>query len=113
MVSPEKTGDRKTEKLKSIPESVNSEEDSRVETSMVDDLGLGHLQGLGHPVEEGKVSGEVEIYELADEVPPPAGARPCPSEVPFGEVNPVVDWLNSEQSEGQKESKGGQDVYER
>lgn len=110
MQNAENKGERN--RFLSIPKSVNSEEDSGVEASMVDDLGLRHLQGLGHPVQEGEVSGDVEVDELADKVPGPAGTLPCPREVPFGEVDPVVGRLNPEQGECQKESKGTQDVNE-
>lgn len=44
-----------------LPENVNSEKNSRVKASMVDNLRLTHFHGLRHPIQKSEVSLEVEI----------------------------------------------------
>lgn len=80
---------------------------------MSDNLRLAHLQSLGHPVEEGKVSLEIEVNKFGNKVASSAGASPPSKNVPFGKVNPVIDGLNPEQSKGKQERKGTHYVYER
>lgn len=58
-------------KNQSIPKSVNPEKDGGVDTGVANDLGLAHLQGLGHPIQEGQVRRDPEVDELAHEVPGP------------------------------------------
>ena len=86
-----------------VPQNVNSEESSRVKASMVDDLSLGHSQGLRHPIQESEVSPAIEIDKLAHKVARPSSwAGSLPTEVPFGKVDPVIHGLNSQKSKGQK-----------
>lgn len=99
-------------KNQSIPKSVNPEKDGRVNTGVADDLGLAHLHGPGHPIQEGQVRGEPEVDEPAHEVPGP-GAGPRSGDVPFREVHPIVDGLDPEQSKRQKEREGAYNVDER
>nr|GMD74712.1 hypothetical protein Iba_chr13aCG7910 [Ipomoea batatas] len=53
---------------------------------MSDNLRLAHLQSLGHPVEEGKVSLEIEVNKFGNKVASSAGASPPSKNVPFGKV---------------------------
>lgn len=96
----------------SIPKGINPQEDSRVKASMSDNLRLGHLQSLGHPVEEGKVCLEIEVNKFSNKVASWGGASPPSKNVPLGKVNPVIDGLNPEQSKGKQERKGSHYVYE-
>lgn len=90
---------------KRVPKSVNSQENSRVEASMIDNLRLSHLQSLRHPVQESKIRLEFQINELAHKVPRPPGAASSPIDVPLGKVNSVIDGLNSQQSKSQQKCK--------
>lgn len=81
---------------KKLPESVNPEENSRIEASVTDNLGLTHFHGLRHPIKESEVSFEVEVYEFSDQVSVgAAGTVSVSREIPFGEVDSVVDGLDS------------------
>lgn len=83
-------------KRRKLPESVNPEENSRIETSVTNDLGFTHFHGLRHPIEESEVCFEVEVDELSDEVSVgAAGTVSVSGEIPFGEVDSVVDGLDS------------------
>ena len=83
-------------KRRKLPESVNPEENSRIETSVTNDLGFTHFHGLRHPIKESEVCFEVEVDELSDEVSVgAAGTVSVSGEIPFGEVDSVVDGLDS------------------
>lgn len=79
---------------------------------MGNNLGLTHPRGLGHPVQESEVSPDVEVDEFAHEVPRPPRAGPRPTHVPFREVDPVVNGLDSEEREGEEEGDGAEDINE-
>ena len=64
-----KSTETKREKKFLVPESVNSQENSRIKTSMADDFSLTHLHSLRHPTEEGEISPEIEIDEFAHKIP--------------------------------------------
>lgn len=93
-----------------VPKSVNSEENSRIKASMVDKLGLTHLQSLRHPVQESKISLEIEVDELCHKIPTPSWACSLSIDIPFWEINSVINWLNSQQSKSQQERKGTQNI---
>lgn len=67
---------------------------------MGNNLRLAHPHGLGHPVQESEVSPYIEVDKFAHRVPRPPGAGPQPAYVPFGEVDSVVNGLDSEKGEG-------------
>lgn len=102
---------------KRIPESVNSEENSRVKTGMLNDLSFTHPQSLRHPVQESEVSPKIEIDQLAHKIRRAPWAGSSSTDVPFREIDPVVDGLNPEESKGQQEGKctkyvdGSRDPY--
>lgn len=98
--------------IKEIPKSVNSEENSRVKTGMVNDLSFTHPQGLRHPVQESQVSPKIEIDKLAHKIPRAPRAGSGSRDVPFREIDPVVDGLNPEESKGQQEGKCAENVDE-
>lgn len=79
---------------------------------MLDDLLLAHPHRRRHPVEEGEVRPEVEVDEPAQGVPGAPGAGAGAGEVPFGEVDPVIHRLQSEDGKGEEEGEGGEDVDE-
>lgn len=67
---------------------------------MANNLGFTHFHGLRHPIEESEISLVVEVDEFSDE-----GSVGAPwtvsvsGEIPFGEVDSVVDGLDSEDGE--------------
>lgn len=79
---------------------------------MLDDLLLAHPHRRRHPVEEGEVRLEVEVDEPAQGVAGAPGAGAGAGEVPFGEVDPVIHRLQSEDGEGEEEGEGGEDIDE-
>ena len=79
-----------------VPQNVNPQESSRIKTSMVNNLRFLHAQSLRHPIKESKVSVAVEINEFAHEIPSVSGTISGPNNVPFGEINPVINGLDSE-----------------
>lgn len=79
---------------------------------MLDDLVLAHPHRRRHPVEEGEVRPEVEVDQSAQGVAGAPGAGAGAGEVPFGEVDPVIHRLQSEDGEGEEEGEGGEDVDE-
>lgn len=91
-----KKGQLRRRKKKKLPESVNPEENSRIETSVTNDLGFTHFHGLRHPIKESEVCFEVEVDKFSDEVSVgAAGTVSVSGEIPFGEVDSVVDGLDS------------------
>ena len=88
-----------------VPQNVNSQESSRVKASMVDNLSLTHPHSLWHPVQEGKVSREIEVDKFGDKVPRAPWASSVSTDVPLGKVDPVIEGLDSEESKGQQEGK--------
>lgn len=93
-----------------IPKNVNSEENSRVKASMVDNLRLTHLQSLRHPTQESKISSKIKVDNFANEIPTPPWATSFAINIPFRKVNSVIDGLNPQQSKGQQECKSSQYV---
>lgn len=77
---------------------------------MIDQLGFGHLQSRVHPTQEFQVRSEVQIHELAHKRASPPRAAPQALEVPFREVDSVINRLNPKNGEGQKEGKCAEDV---
>lgn len=77
---------------------------------MGDDFSLTHLQSGGHPVQEGEISEYVEINKFSDEISGAPGTAPSAIDVQFGEVNSVINGLDSQQSESQKKDEGSEDV---
>lgn len=94
------------------PEYVNPEIHGGIHTGMLDDLVLAHPHRRRHPVEEGEVRPEVEVDQAAQGVAGAPGAGAGAGEVPFGEVDPVIHRLQSEDGEGEEEGEGGEDVDE-
>nr|GME00072.1 hypothetical protein TorRG33x02_128480 [Ipomoea batatas] len=92
--------------------SINPQENSRVKTSMADNLRLTHLHGLRHPAEKSEVSLEIEVHKLVHKVASVPRAIPLALNIPFGEVNPVIHRLNSQQSKGQQEGKSSEYIDE-
>jgi hypothetical protein len=82
--------------MKKVPESVNPQKNSRVKTSMVDNLCFAHLQGLRHPVQESQVSLDIEVDQFAHKVTSPSWAAPSSTNVPLWKVNSVIDGLDSQ-----------------
>lgn len=100
---------KKRQKL--LPESINPEENGRVKTSMTNNLGLAHLESLRHPVQEGEISPEIEVDEFGHhEIGRPSGTPSPSTDVPFGEVDSVVDGLDSEHRESQQEGECRENV---
>jgi len=81
-----------------VPKSVNPQKNSRVKTSMIDNLCFGHLQGLRHPIQESKVSLDIEVDKFAHKVTSPSWVAPSSTNVPLRKVNSVIDGLDSEES---------------
>lgn len=67
---------------------------------MVDDFRLRHIQSLRHPVQEGEISSKIEINKFAHKVSAPSGAASSAIDVPFWEIDPVIERLDSENSKG-------------
>lgn len=95
-----------------VPESINPQENGGVKTSMANDLSLTHPHSLRHPVQESKISLDIEVDEFGDEVPGAPRAGSFPGDVPFGKIDPVIDGLDSEESKGQQKGKGSENVDE-
>lgn len=79
---------------------------------MLDNLRLAHPERPGHPVEEREVSAQVEIDELADPTAAHPGAVAAAGDVPFGEVDTVIDGLNPQDGKQDEEGEGANDVDE-
>lgn len=79
---------------------------------MLDNLRLAHPERPGHPVEEREVSAQVEIDELADPTAAHPGAVAAAGDVPFGEIDTVIDGLNPQDGKQDEEGEGANDVDE-
>ena len=77
---------------------------------MVDKLALTHLQSLRHPIQESKISLEIEVDKLGHKISTPPWACSSSIDIPFWEVNSVVNRLNSQQSKSQQECKCTQNI---
>lgn len=67
---------------------------------MVDNLSLSHPHSLWHPVQEGKISLDIEVDKFGHKVPMPPWATSFSTDVPLGKVNSVIDGLDSKESKG-------------
>ena len=65
---------------------------------MVDNLSFSHPHSLWHPVQEGKISLDIEVDKFGYEVPIPPWATSFSFDVPLGKVNSVIDGLDSKES---------------
>jgi len=73
---------------------------------MADNLRLTHSESLRHPIQEGKVSPEIEVHKLAHKIPRTPRTTSPSTEIPLWKVDPIIDGLDSQQSKSQQESKG-------
>ncbi|RWW30633.1 hypothetical protein GW17_00004781 [Ensete ventricosum] len=97
---------------KHSPENVDPEIDGGIQAGVLDNLRLAHPERPGHPVEEREVSAQVEIDELADPTAAHPGAVAAAGDVPFGEIDTVIDGLNPQYSKQDEEGEGAHDVDE-
>ncbi|RWW38611.1 hypothetical protein BHE74_00056209 [Ensete ventricosum] len=94
------------------PENVDPEIDGGIQAGVLDNLRLAHPERPGHPVEEREVSAQVEIDELADPTAAHPGAVAAAGDVPFGEIDTIIDGLNPQYSKQDEEGEGAHDVDE-
>jgi hypothetical protein len=79
---------------------------------MAYNLSLTPPHSLRHPVQESKISHDIEVDKFAHIIPGTPWAGSFPLNVPFGKVDPVIDGLDSEDSKGQQKGKGSDYVNE-
>lgn len=77
---------------------------------MANNLRLTHSESLWHPIQEGKVSLEIEVHKLAHKILRTPRTTSPSTEIPLGKVDPIIDGLDSQQSKSHQESKGRENV---
>lgn len=77
---------------------------------MAYNLSLTPPHSLRHPVQESKVSLDIEVDKFGHIISGAPWAGSFSINVPFGKVDPIIEGLDSEESKGQQKGKGSEYV---